>query len=61
LTHFVFENCTFGEPTRPGELMGTNVAPVLFKNVEMNGATLRNVDQLKRNGYEVYVPVKFGP
>jgi Pectate lyase superfamily protein len=61
LTHFVFENCTFGEPNRPGELMGTNAAPVLFKNVKMNGETLRNVDQLKRNGYEVYVPVKFEP
>jgi hypothetical protein len=41
--------------------MGTNVAPILFKNVTMDGAVLRDEDQLKRAGYEVYVPVKFEP
>ncbi len=61
LTNFAFENCTFGKATRPGELMGTNVAPIVFKNVKMDGQLLRNADQLKRNGYEVYVPVKFEP
>jgi hypothetical protein len=61
LTNFVFENCVFGKATRPGELMGTNVAPILFKNVKMDGQLLRNADQLKRDGYEVYVPVKFEP
>jgi hypothetical protein len=61
LTNFVFENCTFGKATRPGEMMGTNVAPILFKNVTMDGAVLRDEDQLKRAGYEVHVPVKFEP
>jgi hypothetical protein len=61
LTHFVFENCTFGKPTRPGELMGTNVAPIVFKNVRMNGDLLRDAGQLKRDSYEVYVPVQFEP
>jgi hypothetical protein len=58
LTNFVFENCTFGRPTRPGILMGTSVGPILFKNDKMNGEMLRSVDQLKRDGFEVYVPVK---
>jgi len=61
LTNFVFENCTFGKATRPGEMMGTNVAPIVFKNVKMDGAVLHDEDQLKRAGYEVYVPVKFEP
>jgi Glycosyl hydrolases family 28 len=59
LTNFVFENCTFYKATRPGMLMGKNVAPIVFKNVRMNGKVLRNVDQLKREGFEVFVPVKF--
>ena len=61
LTNFVFENCTFGRATRPGMLMGSNVGPILFKNVKMNGTVLRNGDQLKRAGFEIYTPVKFEP
>jgi hypothetical protein len=61
LTNFIFENCTFGKPTRPGELMGTNVAPILFKNVMMNQEVVRNVDQLERDGYELHVTVQFEP
>ncbi|MGA2169942.1 MAG: hypothetical protein ABSG62_17190 [Terracidiphilus sp.] len=61
LTNCVFENCTFGNATRPGELMGTNVAPILFRNVWMNGEADRNAGQLKRDGYEAFVPVKFEP
>ena len=61
LTNFVFENCTFGKATRPGMLMGKEVAPILFRNVNMNGSVLRNADQLKRAGYEIFAPVKFEP
>ena len=61
LTNFVFENCTFRKATRPGMLMGSKVAPILFKNVKMNGTVLRKGDQLARGGYEVFVPVKFEP
>jgi len=61
LTNFVFENCTFGKPTRPGLMMGTNVAPILFKNVRMNGEAIRNEDELKKQGFELLVPVKFEP
>jgi hypothetical protein len=61
LTNFVFENCKFGRATRPGDLMGDGVGLIVFKNVRMNGAVLRNGEQLKRAGYEVYVPVKFEP
>jgi glycosyl hydrolase family 28 len=61
LTNFVFENCTFGRPTRPGELLGTNIAPILFRNVRMDGEVVRDLGQLKLRGYEVFVPVKFGP
>ena len=41
--------------------MGSKVAPILFKNVKMNGTVLRKGDQLARGGYEVFVPVKFEP
>jgi hypothetical protein len=41
--------------------MGTNVAPILFKNVKMNGVAIRTEEQLRRAGYEVYAPVKFEP
>ena len=61
LTNFVFESCTFGTATRPGDLMGANVAPILFNNVNMKGKVIRNVDELKRAGYEVSVPVEFKP
>jgi hypothetical protein len=59
LTNFAFENCTFYHPTRPSLLAGKNVGPVLFKNVRIGGAAIRNVDQLRRAGFEVSVPVKF--
>jgi hypothetical protein len=59
LTNFVFENCTFYHPTRPSLLAGKNVGPILFKNVTMGGVKIRNLDQLKRAGFEVSVPVKF--
>jgi len=61
LTNFVFENCSFGRPTRPGEMMGAKVSPILFKNTRMEGYKLSDVNTLKQRGYEVYVPVKFEP
>jgi len=61
LTNFVFDSCTFGRPTRPGLIMGTNVAPILFKNVRMNGELIRTAAQLKRTGFELLAPVKFEP
>jgi polygalacturonase len=59
LTNVVFENCTFYKADRPGKLLGKNVSPIVFKNVRMNGAVIRNVNQLKQAGYEVSVPVRF--
>ena len=59
LTNFVFENCTFYHPTRPSLLAGKNVGPVLFKNVKIGRVKIRNLDQLKRAGFDVSVPVKF--
>ena len=41
--------------------MGKNVAPILFKNVKINGAVIRNADQLARAGFELSVPVKVEP
>ena len=61
LTNFVFENCTFYRATRTGLITGKNVGPMLFKNVNINGVAIRNLDQLKRAGFEVTVPVKFEP
>jgi hypothetical protein len=61
LTNFVFENCTFHRATRPSLLTGKNVGPVLFKNVKINGAVIRNADQLARAGFELSVPVKVEP
>ena len=61
LTNFVFENCTFGKPTRPGFIMGPGIGPILFKNVRMNGEVVRSAAQLKRDGFELSVPVKFEP
>ena len=61
LTNFVFENCTFYRPTRPSLLTGKNVGPILFKNVKIGGTVIRNIDQLKRAGFDVSVPVKFEP
>jgi polygalacturonase len=59
LTNFAFENCTFYKTTKPSLMMGTNVAPVLFKNVTINGAKIRNAGQLERAGFDLSVPVKF--
>ena len=61
LTNFVFENCTFYRATRPSLLTGKNVGPILFKNVKIGGTVIRNIDQLKRAGFDVSVPVKFEP
>ena len=61
LTNFVFENCTFYHPTRPSLLAGKNVGPILFKNVTIGGVKIRNLDQLKKAGFDVSVPVKFEP
>jgi hypothetical protein len=61
LTNIVFENCTFYKATRASVIMGKNVGPILFKNVKMNGQTLRNADQLRREGFDLSVPVKFEP
>jgi hypothetical protein len=41
--------------------MGSNVGPVLFKNDTIQGETVRSVDDLKRDGYEIFVPVNFEP
>ncbi len=59
LTNFVFENCTFYKTTKPSLMMGTNVAPILFKNVTINGAKIRDARQLERAGFDLSVPVKF--
>lgn len=61
VTNFVFENCNFGKATRPGMLMGTSVGPILFKHDTMNGDVVRSADQLKRDDYEIFVPVRFQP
>ena len=59
LTNFVFENCTFHTPSRPAKITGTNIAPILFKNVKLNATLVRSVDQLTRAGWEISVPMKF--
>ena len=61
LTNFVFENCTFYKPTKPSLIMGQHVAPVLFKNVKIDGAVIQTAEQLKRAGFDLSVPVKFEP
>jgi Pectate lyase superfamily protein len=61
LTNFVFENCVFYKTTKPSLMMGKNVAPVMFKNVKIDGAVIRNAEQLKRAGFDLSVPVKFEP
>jgi hypothetical protein len=58
-TNLVFENCTFYKPTHPSHIAGKNVGPVLFKNVKIEGVAIRNIDQLKRAGFDLSVPVKF--
>ena len=59
LTNFVFENCTFHKTTKPSLLMGKGVAPVLFKNVKINGTVMGSAEQLKQAGVDLSVPVKF--
>jgi len=61
LTNFVFENCVFYRAAKPALLMGQHVGPVLFKNVRINGASVRNAAQLKQAGFDLSVPVKFEP
>ena len=61
LTNFVFENCTFYKPSKPSLLMGKGVGPVLFKNLKMDGAAIRNAEQFKRAGVDLSVPVRFEP
>jgi len=46
--------------THPASLLaGKNVGPILFKNVTIGGVKIRNLDQLKKAGFDVSVPVKF--
>ncbi len=61
LTNFAFENCVFYKPSKPGLIMGQHVAPVLFKNVRINGAVIENAEQLERTGFDLSVPAKFEP
>jgi len=61
LNNLVFENCTFEKPGKPGLIMGKQVAPILFKNVKMNGVVLKDAEQLKGNGFDLLVPAKFEP
>jgi hypothetical protein len=61
LTNFVFENCTFYKPNKPNLMMGKNVAPVVFKNVKVNGTLIQNAEQLKQTGFDLMVPVKCEP
>jgi hypothetical protein len=39
--------------------MGPKVAPILFKNVKIDGVVVRSEQQLKRDGYEFSAPVAF--
>jgi hypothetical protein len=59
LTNFVFENCTFYTPSRPAKISGTNVAPIVFKNVKWIGTVVKSVDQLTKAGWDISVPMKF--
>jgi hypothetical protein len=62
LTNFAFENCTFyAKPTRPSMLMGSNVAPVLFKNVKFNDTVIKDAEELQRMNFDLLVPVKIEP
>lgn len=61
LTNFVFENCVFHKASKPGLIMGTQVAPVLFKHVKMDGAEIRSSQELERAGLELSVPVQIAP
>jgi hypothetical protein len=46
-------------PSRPAKITGSAVGPILFKNVKVNGALVRSVDQLTRAGWDISVPMKF--
>jgi hypothetical protein len=35
------------------------VGPILFKNVKVNGTLVTNIDQLRRAGWDISVPMKF--
>jgi len=59
LTNFVFENCSFATPSRPAKITGSNVGPILFKNVKVNGTLVTSIDQLRRAGWDISVPMKF--
>ena len=59
MTNFVFDNCTFYTPSRPAKISGTAMGPIVFKNVKVNGSLVRSVDQLKRLGWDISVPMKF--
>jgi len=59
LTNFVFDNCTFYKPSRPAKISGTAMGPIVFKNVKVEGVLVRNVEQLKRLGWDISVPMKF--
>ncbi|MGD1084755.1 MAG: glycosyl hydrolase family 28-related protein [Verrucomicrobiota bacterium] len=61
LTNFAFENCTFYKPGKPSLIMGSKVAPILFKNVKMNGEVLKSTNQLTQTGFDLSVPVKIEP
>jgi hypothetical protein len=61
VTNFIFENCVFHRPFKPGQITGRNVGPILFKNVSMNGAVVRNAEDLARAGLDISVPIKFEP
>ena len=61
LTNFAFENCTFQKPGKPGLIMGRQVAPILFKNVKVNGSVIQNAEQMGEAGLELAVPARFEP
>jgi hypothetical protein len=35
------------------------MGPIVFKNVKVEGSLVRSVDQLKRLGWDISVPMKF--
>jgi hypothetical protein len=61
LTNFAFENCTFYKPGKPSLIMGSKVAPILFKGCKVESAALQSADQLKQTGFDLMVPAKFEP
>jgi hypothetical protein len=61
VTRFRYENCTFYRPTKPAQLRGQHVDPIVFKNIRINGAAIRTTEQLERAGYELSVPVRVEP